>query len=66
MPAQTYESDAFREWLGKVNALCIARFGKDIYHLRINVSIGEAFEDGATPEEFVTVDMAEQETSHPR
>ena len=43
----------FREWLARVNTLCIQHFGCDVYHLPTTASFGGAFEEGATPEEFV-------------
>ena len=65
MPSQTYESQAYHEWLGKVNAICKREFGRSIYGLPVAVSFGEAYEDGATPEEFVEADLRPSLSSQP-
>jgi len=57
MGADTYEATAFREWLGRVSEICKREFGRDVYSLPVSVSFGEAFEEGATPEEFVEADL---------
>ena len=45
----------FREWLDEVNVRCMRRWGFDLYHLRIRIPIGLAYERGDTPDEFIRV-----------